>query len=204
MSGTYRLFFALWPDDATRQRIAEAAQLLKRQHPTPGRWLSPQRYHLTLHFLGDYPLPPEAWARRAMDAADSVHVEPIQLRLDQAGCFQNGAIPWWLGPASVPDALRRLWRELREALRNAGLPHDTRPRLTPHLTVLRDAGRSLPTRPIPPVDWRVPDFVLIESRPGTPADYRVRARWPLQAPAREAPHAGQLDLWDNPGAAEQG
>lgn len=195
---SFRLFFALWPDEAARRQIGDTAALLRRQHPTPGRWLGPHRYHLTLHFLGDYPLPPDAWARQAMDAADTVRAAPFTLRLDQAGSFQNRAVPWWLGAAQVPHELRSLCGQLRAALRRAGLPGDSGQRLTPHVTVLHDAGRSLPTRPVPPVDWPVQDYVLIESRLGTHSEYRVLARWPLQAHAeRDAGHSAQLDLWDN-------
>lgn len=197
MEDRWRLFFALWPDDTIRAALTDRSEQLKRQHPTPGRWSSADRYHLTLHFIGDFAQSPNAWIERASAAATQVSTAPFELTLDQAGSFANRSVPWWLGPSRIPEPLRALWRELRDALAGSGVPFDTRLRLTPHLTLIYSAGRSLPLRPIPPVIWPISDFVLVLSHGGR---YEIAGRWTLSADAgkRETDHARQLDLWDNP------
>jgi RNA 2',3'-cyclic 3'-phosphodiesterase len=62
---THRLFFALWPNDATRDALAATAQAVRqRQHPA-GRWNRPSRFHVTLQFLGGYPVWPDDIVARA-------------------------------------------------------------------------------------------------------------------------------------------
>lgn len=179
--GLQRLFFALWPDAATRARIAQAVEALRAQHAHAGRWIRPERYHLTLQFLGDFsPLPPRL-ADEAGAAAQCVRAAPFTLALDHAGSFRNRSIPWWLGCSDPPHALRALWEELGAALRAAHVRYDTRLGFAPHLTVLRDARSPLDETPIAPLAWPVREFVLIESRlGGTNPGYSVLRRFPLR------------------------
>ena len=57
---SHNLFFALWPDDDVRARIASAARQLKKAHAPRGRWIEPHRYHLTLRYLGAHATVPDA------------------------------------------------------------------------------------------------------------------------------------------------
>lgn len=190
-----RLFFVLWPDDVSRTALEGAVgQLRQRLHPT-GRWVRAQRYHLTLHFLGEYPVLPPALVQRALEAAASVRAAPFVLCIDQAGGFRNPrSIPWWLGPRHTPPELKTLWRALREALQAQSVPYDTRLRLTPHVTVLYDAAQVLAPTPLPEVRWEVDRFALIRSRLGADAGYTVLGSWPLRRPTDRA--VIQRDLWD--------
>jgi 2'-5' RNA ligase len=54
--------------------------------------------------------------------------------------------------------------------------------LVAHVTVLRDAGTTLPATPIAPVRWPVRDFVLVHSVLGRESAYHLLGRWPLPAP----------------------
>lgn len=192
----HRLFFALWPDEATRAQLAGSAAALKqRLHPT-GRWIGAHRYHLTLNFLGDHPALPEPLAARAMEAAQTVRAQRFALRIEQAGSFNNRAIPWWLGPAATPAELRQLWLRLRDALRATAVPYDAKLRLNPHITVLRDGTQLLAVTPVPVVEWAVRDFALIHSVLGARSEYRVLGHWPLLESVPETP-AAQRDLWEN-------
>ncbi|HEY8011873.1 MAG TPA: RNA 2',3'-cyclic phosphodiesterase [Rudaea sp.] len=176
----HNLFFALWPDDATRQRIAATAAELKQRHQPQGRWIKPHRYHLTLKFLGEYaPLPPSL-IEQASVAASKVRSDTFVLNLDQAGSFANRAIPWWLGCSRPADGLDRLSSELHDALCRAGI-RMLSSHLIPHVTVLRDGIASLVTTPIPAIQWSVDEFVLIDSLLGARAEYRVVAKFVLHA-----------------------
>ena len=51
----------------------------------------------------------------------------------------------------------------------------------PHVTLLRDKRRLLPSMPIEPVEWTVTEFVLVHSLLGK-TTHRVLARFPLISP----------------------
>lgn len=175
----HNLFFALWPDEATRARIAAAADSLRAVAPQ-GRWIKPHRYHLTLQFLGEYAALPPLLLERAIDAAQRVRVPAFDLALDVVGSFANARIPCWLGCSEVPAGLRTLFDTLGSALRESACRAVGGARLVPHVTVLRDAERSLNAQVSAPVCWRIDEFVLIDSRTQPPAPYRILERWPLR------------------------
>lgn len=182
-----RLFFALWPGDAVRAAAAEAARTL-RMRMQPGGYLSrPERYHLTLLFLGD--VVPAREQAAAIEAAGRVRAAPFGLQLDHAGSFRNRHIPWWLGVREPPPQLNQLYEKLREAMRRAEVATD-RMRFAPHLTVLRDARLPLPQTPITPIDWKVDEFVLVRSRLDlNPVEYELLGRWPLTGDSGEPPQS---------------
>ena len=182
MGEVHRLFFALWPDAAMRAHIAAATDLLKQYPHLRGRWLKPHRFHLTLHFLGDFSSMPDALATRACDAADRIEGSAFALSLDRAGSFRNRSIPWWLGCSRIPDELSELWNELGAALRKSDIACESKSPLTPHVTVLRDSDATLPSMPISPLVWQIDEFVLIHSCVGALSQYRLLGRWPLRRP----------------------
>jgi RNA 2',3'-cyclic 3'-phosphodiesterase len=51
---TDRLFFAIFPDADTAARIARLALQLRSEHGLRGTPLKQERFHVTLHHLGDY------------------------------------------------------------------------------------------------------------------------------------------------------
>lgn len=197
---THRLFFALWPGESVRTALHLAAQGLREQLHPAGRWIGAHRYHLTLHFLGDYPALPDSLVQRAGEAVASIHAPCFDLRIDRAGSFRNRDIPWWLGPEHSPEGLKQLWRMLREAFKLHTIPYDTRLRLSPHVTVLREGAQILPSRPVPAVEWPVREFVLVHSLLGPTSAYRLLGRWPLSSEAPAETAVVQRDLWENPPA----
>lgn len=188
-----RLFFALWPTDAVRSACADAARGLRMRMQPTGYLSKPDRYHITLLFLGDtVPAAKEAAARQA---ASLVRSPPFTLRLDHAGSFRNRQIPWWLGARELPAELERLYERLRDAMLRADVTPD-RMKFVPHLTVVRDAGKPLPATPITPIEWKVEEFVLVRSRlDRNPVEYELIGRWPLTGvPDNSGPEPDQLAL----------
>jgi 2'-5' RNA ligase len=175
----HNLFFALCPDEATRSRIAGAVERLRAGPVPQGRWIKPHRYHLTLQFLGEHPSPPEDLIARAFAAAARVDRPAFDLHLDIAGSFGNAQIACWLGCSGAPAGLQALFDALASELREAGCRVMGGATLVPHVTILRDADRSLQLRLAVPVSWHVDEFVLIDSRTQPFAPYRVCGRWPL-------------------------
>jgi len=169
---TLRLFFALWPDDATRDALNRTGKWL-HQH-WGGRRMRADTLHITLAFLGSTPV-------EQLDAlvacADRVEAEAFALLLDQAGYWRHNRIGWF-GTSEPPPQHFALVQALNDALQAAGFPVDARPHV-PHVTLLRKtAGGEVPA--CSPVRWPVGDFVLVKS--STDADgahYEVIRRWPL-------------------------
>lgn len=169
---TQRLFFALWPDDATRDALNRTGKWL-HQH-WGGRRMRADTLHLTLAFLGNTPLE----ARDALlPHIGAIRADAFDLLLDRAGCWQHNRIGW-LGGSEIPVQLAELAERLRSALREAGTSFDAKP-FVPHVTLLRNT----PGGPVPactPVRWRANDFVLVASQTGVDgAHYTILNRWPL-------------------------
>lgn len=175
----HRLFFALLPDESTRERLHQAAQGLKATHAPQGRWINPRRYHLTLQFLGDFDSLPPPVVQQASAAAAMARVAPFTLLVDRAGSFRNRAIPWWLGPAQDVAPLNALWDDLGKALARAGVRLPAGQGFRPHVTVLRDAGAALPETAIEPIEWRVEAFTLVHSVLGAHSAYSPLGTWAL-------------------------
>ena len=176
---THRLFFALWPDAALRRRIATTVAGLERDNAPGGRRMNPDRYHLTLQFLGDFQPLRQSVLDAAIVAAGSIRVPRFDLVLDLAGSFPKAGV-CWLGASTAPETLQELWNELGRALTGARVQVRSAATFSPHLTVLRDIRKPLPPTAIPPLPWPVREFVLVDSVSGVHPAYRVLGRWPLE------------------------
>jgi len=176
-ASTHNVFFGLFPDAQTRVRMAAAVESLQVATGVQGRWLKPERYHLTLHFLGTFSGLPQPLMDAAQKAAAMIRVPSFAVEIDRAGHFPGGI--GWLGCDATDAGLRSLHDALHAALAQAGVATQGHARFTPHVTVLRAAHRPLPARPVPSIAWRVREFLLIDSRLGAGSDYRTLGRWPL-------------------------
>jgi 2'-5' RNA ligase len=175
----HRLFFALMPDANVRVQIGRAVEHLRAQHHPAGRWIAPERYHLTLHFLGDESeLRPEL-VDRAMSAGKKVRAPEINLRIDGATSFPGNKPPWVMCCLKDTASLHGLWRDLAAALASEQVRSDCAREFIPHVTVLRDADKALAPYPIDPIAWKARDFALIHSQLGAVQRYTELARWPL-------------------------
>ena len=169
---TLRLFFALWPDDTTRDALNRTGKWL-HQH-WGGRRMRDDTLHITLAFLGGTP----AEQLNALVAcADAVRTDAFELVLDQSGYWRHNRIGW-LGASETPPQHFELVGALNAALQAAGFPVDARPHV-PHVTLLSNyAGGEMPE--CTPVVWPISEFVLVVSRAETDgAYYDVIRRWPL-------------------------
>jgi len=162
-----RLFVALRPPPEV---VADLQARLPRWPSAPERW------HLTLAFLGEQPGP------------DAVHEQLLlvqraafALRLEGSGTFgRNG--PVWVGVGGDVDALHDLAADVREAAVRAGVPLE-RKAYRPHLTVGRKgqpspaalAGYRGPA-------WRAGEVELVRSDIGRSVVHTVLERYPLQQP----------------------
>jgi 2'-5' RNA ligase len=165
-----RLFYALWPDDATRTGFVQV------QTNFHGRLTRYENLHITLAFLGDQPasLVPDL-----KDILEHLSKSALTLTLDRLGYFVKNRIAW-VGMHSPPEALFTLQSELAQALLRKGVTFDNRATFKPHVTLARDATPP-PDMAFTPITWQANQIALVQSK--TQPDgvaYRVLASRSLE------------------------
>ena len=166
----HRVFFALWPDDATRAAISRATR--DAVSLSGGRPIAKDRLHVTVAFLGELPAAGLDVAR----GAPPIPVGAFDLVLDAVGLWPESKI-LWLAPSAPPEALGHLEARLWDALAERGFHTEDRV-YRPHMTLARRARPVEIT--VEPVPFAVRDLVLVESFPdGRNVHYEVLERWPL-------------------------
>jgi 2'-5' RNA ligase len=169
----HRVFFALWPDEATRSALLRATRAAVQA--SGGRPIAKDRLHLTVAFLGELTAAGVAVAR----GVPPIEVGGFELSLDAIGVWPESRV-LWLAPRLLPGPLAELEARLWERLAAQGFSAADRV-YRPHVTLARRA-RPVAAN-IEPVRWPVADLVLVESFPdGRSVHYEVLERWPLAAP----------------------
>jgi len=164
------VFFALWPDDATRSAMSRATRAAVQA--CSGRPIAKDRLHLTVAFLGELTAAGVALAR----SVPPIGVGPFELTLDAVGVWPESKI-LWLAPLAPPEALGDLEAALWDRLAEHGFRAADRT-YRPHVTLARRA-RAIEAV-VEPVPWRIEELALVESFPdGRSVYYEVLQRWPL-------------------------
>ena len=167
-----RLFFALWPDNRVRARLVQQARRLSINSGQP---VPPENFHITLVFLGNVE---EQAIPTLAGAAEGLRIPDFPLQLDHCGWWKRMKCAW-LAPASTPEPLLELVKQLNRLSRMTGLSIEERD-YRPHVTLARKLTRPLMARTFEPIYWDVREFYLVESVTyETGARYRPLQRWPL-------------------------
>lgn len=173
---TSRLFFALRPDDETRQALTRLTQAIDAKKL---KWVQAHNLHVTLVFLGSVDANTESLIKQA--AAD-ISAEPFTLTFDTLSHWSKPKILCLTCRQPVPEAAMMLASKLEAAAATYGLHIDTKP-YTPHITLARQA-RYLPDAKFAPIIWHAEAFCLMQSC--SEADgtrYRVVQQWPFIKPS---------------------
>ncbi|WP_454716475.1 2'-5' RNA ligase family protein [Caulobacter segnis] len=174
---TDRLMFLLYPDAQTAEQIAREARRLKESLGLRGQPLLTDRFHITLHHLGDYVgLPNDMVAKGKMAGAALAHA-PFEVVFDKAVSFANrpGNNPFTLQGGEGVAALIDFQKALGLKMAGAALKPDKQ--FLPHITLLYD-GQVVPEQAIEPIRWTVDRFVLVQSKLGQ-TQHIVLAEWKL-------------------------
>ena len=178
-----RLFVAIVPPpqvcaDAAR-RVAQLPSALRAEL----KRIAPERFHLTLAFLGDVD---EQKVGPLTDCLRSVadHTPALDLQLATAGHFDGRVL--WLGVCGDVEPLHRLADNVAAAVTDIGLTLRQKPH-RPHLTVARTRGSldvlaavaDLATYDGQP--WRAEQLTLMRSRLGPIPAYERQGVWALPA-----------------------
>lgn len=175
----HRLFFALLPDAATCERLAVVATGLKAAYPgLRARWIHPDRYHATLHFLGDHSVLRPSLVDAAVVAADKVSMAPFAWTLDSTTSFRGREPPCVLQGAEVSAPLQQLWQTLGKTLALAGQGTHLERSFNPHVTLAYSHGAMLEAMEVESVMWPVVEFALVHHVVGQGA-YQILGRWSL-------------------------
>jgi len=166
-----RLFFALWPDESTRQILTRLTATFSAQ---AGKLVVPNNLHVTLVFLGTVD---QTTASAIKQRACDISVEPFELTFESLNYWQQPKI-CCLTCKDIPPQIIDLASKLDALARQVGLQTDPRP-YVPHITLSRHA-QSAPEQAITPIVWRADAFCLVESSSEPEGVcYQVLQRWPL-------------------------
>jgi 2'-5' RNA ligase len=165
------LFFALWPDEGVRARLARWTSELHAV--CGGRPTRPENLHVTLAFLGSVE---EARAAEIERVANEVAPRAISLVLDEPGYWKHNRIAW-AGASVVPPGIESMVSELRSALARSHIGFDTKGFVS-HVTLLRDAREPKAMPALEPIEWRLDGFALVQSVTSPRGSrYEIRKSW---------------------------
>ena len=164
-----RLFFAIWPDGAAREALADLGARLVQA--SGGRATPGENIHLTLAFLGEVEAARVPLLHRI---AGEVRAGPFRLALDRVGSFRRARVAW-AGAEAPPRELIALQADLSARLRGKGFELEERD-YSPHATLARKIERAVPRAPVEAIGWQVEDYALVASAAGR---YTTLASWRL-------------------------
>jgi len=148
-----RFFFALWPDNTTREAIFNC----RSQFTLSGQITDKSKLHITLLFLGKLNV---NQLQTVIREAEKIICPRFDICLNHTGYFKKSKAIW-LGLKSMPDVLL----ELHETLLSVTEKHlisNHQQTYKPHVTLVRKCF-SIGTQQISPITWQIKDFVLVES-----------------------------------------
>lgn len=176
---TDRFFFAIFPDADVAKCIERLALHLRREHGLKAKIHAFERFHVSLHHIGDFVGLPRGLLAMAGEAARAAAVRPpFEIVFDRAMSFvgRPGHQPFVLRGSDGVSALTEFQQALGAAMEKAGFKL-RKSHFTPHLTLLY-GDRSIAEQLIKPVAWTVREFVLVRSLLDL-TQYVPIARWKL-------------------------
>lgn len=174
-ASSLRRFLAIWPDEGAVLDLAQRTDSLRETSPRWVRWQSPQRWHVTIMFLGTREISQRRLTKAASRIAAETTATPI--RLEGSGRFCDVL---WVGVESGPW-LGSLARLLSERLAPGTRPETFRP----HLTVARARGRALPSDQQAKLSsyrgptWQPASLTLVTSTLGPRPTYQIVESYPF-------------------------
>jgi 2'-5' RNA ligase len=198
-----RLFVAAYPPPEAIEDLAALVRELAIGQARPEgeslRLVPPQRWHLTLAFLGeiaDERLPDVHTALAAAASRWPDKRSAPSVWLGGGGRFGRGRFTTvWTGVRGDTAVLTDVVTDVRQQLRIARLPFDAKA-YRPHVTLARPADRLPDADVAADLDrldhhqgprWTVEAIELVRSNPGPQITYERLATWPLVAPTRPTP-----------------
>jgi len=178
---TDRLFFAIFPDAKAAARIEQLAHGLRVEHGLKGSPLKTDRFHVTLHHLGDFPGVPQDIVAMAGKAAAALAMAPFEVAFDRVSSFAGrpAGRPFVLRGSDGVAALTAFQQALGSSMDRSGLGRRAERQYTPHVTLLYD-DRIVPEQSVEAIRWTAHEFVLVHSLLGR-TQHVPLGRWALRS-----------------------
>lgn len=172
MKSVVRCFIAVDVGPGIRREVEKTVRRLSGEAPQV-KWTAPDRFHLTLKFLGDVPMTELHRVIRAVEKA-ALEVEPFDLFFEGLDAFPSAKNPrtLWVGATDGVGEARELVSRLETEFSALGYPREIRP-FTPHLTIGRLGSEKRKHREH---DNLPPDEKVAESPGASLADLLVAER----------------------------
>jgi 2'-5' RNA ligase len=168
-----RLFFALWPDDETRNHIDNVARKFKNENI---KLVKKSNLHITLEFLGEVS---DQNRDQLVEKINKLQLEPFDIELTKTGWWRKPQILWF-GTTHTPKALLKLVKSIKKCVKKQGLKTDKR-EYTPHVTIARKVKEVVIPNKALHIPWQVNSFVLVVSNTNeNGAEYQVLKEWFLE------------------------
>ena len=177
---TKRLFLALWPDDAVRNKIFELQQeaAKDRRLYSGKRMAKPvasKNFHITLHYIGSVTADEMSALVKSLD---SIHCPAFNVSVDHLGHFKQ-AKSLWVGAKNIPEELDRLFKETGRCVESHFETYQPG-KFIPHVSLFRKANKKIHVESFKSIKWSIKDFVLVESKTHAEGvEYIVLKEWRL-------------------------
>ncbi len=160
------LFLALLLDPALHEAVTRRVRLSARKHDFTGMPVAAERLHISLLNFSPYR---ESLATKVNAIAAAVRFPPFEITLDAAMSFRiagRDRQPFVLTGERGVEGIRAFHRTLYDWFFGDDFIGRKPPRITPHLTLLRDR-QVVPKHALErPLSWTARDFVLVRSYVG--------------------------------------
>ena len=135
-----RSFLAIELSESLKREALSFVETIQNQYPA-FRFLPPQNWHLTLHFLGHI-TPEEVKILQLALPKTVAEIKPFSVSLEGLGAFpKEHPHILWLGVAGDTSALLALKKRCDQALEKLDFQIETRP-YQPHITIARLKGQA--------------------------------------------------------------
>jgi 2'-5' RNA ligase len=164
-----RLFFALWPDEDVRCRLASVADELKLAG-AGARLVNQSNYHLTVAFIGEVP---DFKLAVMQQIGRSTSVPGFTIPFTSIEFWTKSRVVV-AAAQEIPPGLLQLWQSLHDAI---GL---SRSPFLAHVTLARKFLQAPVLPAMSQISWRAASFSLVRSDTGgRESAYTVVDTWPL-------------------------
>lgn len=164
-----RMFFALWPDQNTREQCCE---VIAKISGTEMRPLAANNLHITLLFLGNINSQQE---QAMIAAAGLVEMPELELTFDQISYWKKPAV-LCLTASRFDPKISTVSQQLAAIAKQNLINIDERP-FQPHITLARKVKRAISLE-FAAINWLAHDFCLVESCSlAKGVEYRVIEHW---------------------------
>lgn len=165
-----RLFFALWPDEETRNQLYNVSQQYKDENV---KLVKKSNLHMTLEFLGELTQEKQQELTKKISHIKS---KPFKLELTHVGFWKKPQV-LWIGSTHTPEALKQLVNSIKTHVKQLEIKTDDR-EYRPHVTIARKAKQLISIKEPFHITWQVNSFALVVSNSTKEGvEYKVIKVW---------------------------